>query len=82
MQIKKYRKLAYSLAQHFDRILYTTFGSGVPLAMWSLTYNPEIRRHHEHIMFAVREYIPNQLFVDNHWRDMKSPNRKVTLSAS
>ena len=30
-----YRKLAYKLSLHFDRILYVTFGQGIPLSMWS-----------------------------------------------
>jgi hypothetical protein len=33
-------------------------------------------------MFAMRDYIPYQVFVDEHWREMKNPNREVNLSGS
>ena len=66
----------------FDRILYVIIGQGVPLAMWHDNYAPSVRAHHENILHAFRDFIPKQLFVDEHWRDMKSPNRECNFTAS
>ena len=66
-QVAKYRTLACLLAHNVDRIVYATLGMGVPLPMWSANYDPAVRRHHEDIMYAIKEYIPSQIFVDDHW---------------
>jgi hypothetical protein len=57
-------------------------GQGLPLSSWSENYHPSVRKHHESILQAIKCYIPNLVFVDEHWRDMKNPNRDINLSAS
>jgi hypothetical protein len=49
---------------------------------WSENYHPSVREHHTNILQAIRCYIPNQVFVDEHWRDMKNPNKEDSLTAS
>ena len=50
--------------------------------MWGQNYDPKVRVHHENILYAIRDFVPNQIFVDEHWRDMKNPNRQCNFTAS
>jgi hypothetical protein len=81
-QVLAYRKLAYRLSLYFDRIVYATIGKGIPLDMWGNNYDPRVRIHHENILHAIRDFVPKQIFVDEHWRDMKNPNRECNFTAS
>ena len=66
----------------FDRIVYATVGKGIPLDMWGQNYDPKVRMHHEDILYATKDFVPNQIFVDEHWREMTNPNRQCNFTAS
>jgi len=80
--IAAYTRLAYVLSQYFERFLYVIVGQGLPLHSWSENYHPSVREHHKNIFQAIRCYIPNQVFVDEHWRDMNNPNKEDSFTAS
>ena len=78
-QVLAYRKLAYRLSLYFDRIVYATIGKGIPLDMWGGNYDPRVRIHHENILHAIRDFVPNQIFVDEHWMGHEEPQPRVQL---
>ena len=80
--VAAYTRLAFLLSQYFERILYVTVGQGLPLYSWSENYHPAVGEHHKNILQASRCYIPNQVFVDEHGRDMKNPIKEGSLTAS